>query len=262
MLPVSTKDVIPFTPRLDQIETLTALRAKADSQDLAEGFTRLIDALQAEVEAAPQPVYRLAVPSHFQRAAFRRDLRAVGATYPGDAELFRALREDLRAIAPYNLDRLLEVIDEVEASQQGEVDPDALDGLEDITRIARAAGGRYAAMEGDREFWLGVAPIIACRHFLIGWEGVPGPNGQPAPFVRRGNLTSDQTLAALDEAELRAVGFKIMSLMRPSKDQEKNSVSPSRSASSRKPTAAAKKRLTGPRGSSSASATGETPAST
>lgn len=262
MLPASTKDVIHFSPRLDQIATLTALRAKAETPDLEEGFNRLIDAVQAEIDSTPQPVYLLAVPSHFQRAAFRRDLRAAGANYPGDAELYRALREDLREVNPYNLDTLLELIDGVEASAQGDVDPDALDGLETITRLARAAGGRYAAMEGDREFWLAVAPIVACRHFLRGWEGVKAADGSEAAFARRRDLTTDETLVHLDEAELRAVGFKIMSLMRPSKDMEKNSASPSRSASSRKlsPTAK-KKRLTGPRGSSSANVSTETPAS-
>ncbi|MBP2297952.1 hypothetical protein [Azospirillum picis] len=263
MLPVSTKNVITFTPLRDQIETLTGLQARAETPELAEGFARLIDAVQAQLDANPdQPVFRLAVPSHFQRASFRRDLRAAGATYPGDAELYRALREDLREVNPYNLDTLLELIDEVEASAQGDVDPDALDGLEAITRLARAAGGRYAAMEGDREFWLSVAPIVACQHFLLGWEGVKAKDGSAAPFVRRRDLTTDETLSHLDEDELRAVGFKIMGLMRPSKDQEKNFVSPSRSASSRKPTKTASKSLPAKRdGSSSASISAETPVS-
>ncbi|MCM8738286.1 hypothetical protein M5E06_29600 [Azospirillum sp. A1-3] len=261
MLPVSTKDVIPFTPRLDQLAALTKLREAADKPELIAGFDRLIDQVQAEIDAAPQPVYRLRVPSHFQRAAFRRDLRAAGATYPGDAELYKALREDLREVNPYNLDSLLELVDSVEAAAQGDVDPDALDGLEAITRLARAAGGRYAAMEGDREFWLSVAPIVACRHFLLGWEEVKAADGTDAPFVRRRDITTDETLSHLDEAELRTVGFKIMSLMRPSKDQEKNFASPSRSASSRKPTKTASKSLPAmPAGSSSENTSAETPA--
>lgn len=260
MLPVSTKDVIPFTPRLDQLATLTKLREAADAPEMIAGFDRLIEQVQSEIDAEPQPVFSLRVPGLFQRAAFRRDLRAAGATYPGDAELYKALREDLREVSPYNLDALLELIDSVEAAAQGEVDPDALDGLQAITRLARAAGGRYAAMEGDREFWLSVAPIVACRHFLLGWEGVKAADGTAAPFVRRRDLTSDETLAHLDENELRAVGFKIMSLMRPSKDQEKNSASPSRSASNRKPTKTASKSLPAtPAGSSSESASTETP---
>lgn len=261
MLPVSTKDVIQFTPRLDQLATLTKLREAADTQDQIAGFDRLIEQVQSEIDAEAQPVYRLRVPSFFQRAAFRRDLRAEGATYPGDADLYKALRKDLHEVNPYNLDTLLELIDSVEAAAQGEVDPDALDGLETITRLARAAGGRYAAMEGDREFWLSVAPILACRHFLLGWEGVKAADGTAAPFVRRRDITTDETLFHLEEAELRAVGFKIMSLMRPSKDMEKNSASPSRSASNRKPTKTASKRLPAkPAGSSSESASTTTPA--
>jgi hypothetical protein len=262
MLPVSTKDVIPFTPIIDEITTLQRLRDAASDLAVCADFDRRIADAEEKRDADQPPVYRLGVASHFQRAAFRRDLRASGATYPGDAELYRALRDDLRDVAPYNLDALLELIDGVEAAAQGDVDPDALRGLETITRLARSAGGRYAALEGDREFWLSIAPIVACRHFLLGWEGVKAADGADAAFERRRNLTTDETLAQLDEAELRAVGFKIMSLMRPSKDLEKNSASPSRSASSPRPSEAALTPLTDQRGSSSASDLTETPAST
>ncbi len=263
MLPVSTKDIVRFTPRLDQLALLKDLQAKAATDPERDAFTPLIDGLQAEVAAEPQPVYHLGVANHFQRAAFRRDLRVTGATYPGDAALYQALREDLKEVAPYNLDTLLTLIDEVEAAAQGEVAPDALNGLETITRLARSLSGRYAAMEGDREFWLAVAPIVACRHFLLGWEGVKAADGNEAPCTRRRDLTTDEALAHLDEREIQVIGFKIMGLMRPSKDQEKNSESPSRSASSRKPSKTASK--TSPAklaGSSSASVSGETPAST
>lgn len=265
MLPVSAKSTVSFTPRLDQIETLSGLRAKTDDAKKEKSLAKAIDAIQAEIDADPhpQPVFRLGVANHFTRAAFRRDLRAAGATYPGDAELYRALRADLEEVAPYNLDELLALIDEVEATAQGEVDPEALTGLETITRLARSLGGRYAALEGDREFWLSVAPIVACRHFLLGWEGVRTQGGADAPFARRRDLTADESLAHLDEQELRAVGFKIMSLMRPSKDQEKNSASPSRSASVPRLSGTASTSLPATTdGSSSENGTSETPAST
>ncbi|MGF7176995.1 hypothetical protein [Azospirillum doebereinerae] len=263
MLPVSTKDVIPFTPLVDHLAILAKLRDRAEADAEREAFGRLIDATQAEIDAAPQPVFRLGIASHFTRAAFRRDLKAAGTTYPGDVALYRALREDLKEVAPYNLDDLLALIDEVEAASQGEVDPTASDRLETIKSVARSCGGRFAALEGDRDFFIAVAPLIACRHFLLGWEGIKAEDGSDAPFVRRRDLTTDATLAHLSEEELQAVGFKIMSLMRPSKDLEKNSASPSRSASSRKPSPTAKtKRLTAPRGSSSANASSGTPAST
>lgn len=262
MLPISSKDVVPFTPRLDFLTTLRDLLSKAESDKARADFQAMIDAVQAEIDAAPQPVYRLAVPSHLQRAAFRRDLLATGATYAGDKALYAALRADIEAISPDNLAEALEIIDAVEAvGKPADADPELRDRYTEIARIARGLGGRYAGVEGDFEFYLSVAPFIACRHFLMGWEGVKDAAGNDAPFVRRGNLTTDETLGHLDENEMRAVGFKILNLMQPTKAMEKNSVSPSRSASSRtlSPTAK-KKRPTVRRGKSSANGTTATPA--
>lgn len=262
MLPVSTKDVIRFTPQLDQLAMLQDLRDKAETDTLRDGFDRLIEQLRERIEAEPQPVYLLGIASHFQRAAFRRDVLAAGATYPGDATMYAALREDVTAVDPVNLEELLGVIDEVEAGQNEDVDPDVLNRMPQIARIARALGGRFAALEGDREYWLSVAPLIACRHLLLGWEGVADADGRALPFVRRLNQTADETLARLDEGELRAIGYKIMNLMRPSAEQKKGSASPSPSVSGRKPMKAERKRRTARAGSSSASTMPAIPAST
>lgn len=262
MLPISSKDIVHFTPRLDFLATLRDLQSKAESDKARADFQTMIDAVQAEIDAAPQPVYRLAVPSHLQRAAFRRDLLATGATYAGDKALYAALRADIDAISPDNLAEALEIIDAVEAAgKPADADPELRDRYTEIARIARGLGGRYAGVEGDFEYYLSVAPFIACRHFLLGWEGVKDAAGTDAPFVRRGNLTTDETLGHLDENEMRAVGFKVLNLMQPAKATEKNSASPSRSASSRKPSPTAKKkRPTARRGNSSANGTTATPA--
>lgn len=262
MLPVSTKDVVRFTPLLDQLAMLQDLHDQAEDHTLRGGFVRLIEQLQERIAAEPQPVYLLGIASHFQRAAFRRDVLAAGATYPGDATLYAALREDIAAVDPVNLDELLAVIDEVEAGQNDTVDPEVLNRMPQIARIARALGGKFAALEGDREYWLSVAPLIACRQLLLGWEGVTGADGLPLPFVRRLDRTADETLAQLDEVELRTVGYKIMNLMRPSAEQKKGFASPSPSASGRKPTKAGRRRPTARAGSSSAITTTATPAST
>ncbi|AWJ86321.1 hypothetical protein TSH58p_22665 (plasmid) [Azospirillum sp. TSH58] len=259
MLPVSTKDVIRFTPILDQIALLGKLQAQAETDEQRAAFADLIAKAQGEADATPQPVYLLAVPSYLQRAAWRRDVRAAGAMYPGDAELFRALRDDLRACAPANLDELLAVVDEAETASIGDVDPEAVERLGEIDRIARALGRRYAALEGDREFFLSVSPIIAARHFLLGWEGVKTADGTDASFERRGGLTTDETLQHLGERELRSVGAKIIGLMRVGKDQEKNFVSPSQSHDGRKPSPTETKLLTEANGTSSESGTGGTP---
>ncbi|MNW15179.1 hypothetical protein D3C71_2136150 [compost metagenome] len=77
--------------------------------------------------------------------------------------------------------------------------------------------------------------------------------------MRRGGLTTDETLQHLDENDLKAVGYRIMNLMRPTKAQEKNSVSPSQSHDGRKPSLTETKLLMEANGTSSESATSETP---
>ncbi|MFC5358261.1 hypothetical protein [Azospirillum himalayense] len=261
MLPISTKDIVTFRPIDGQIETLEKLLADAADDKARDGLVKAIADLREKADSEPQPVFRLGVASHFQRAAFRRDLTASGATYPGEAALSKAMREAIDAANPVNRDELLALIDEFDAANPGDiVDPDALNDLETIVRIARAMGGRFPALEGDRIYWLDVAPIIACRHFLLGWEGVKTEDGTDAPFDRRGGLTTDETLQHLEENDLKAVGYKIMTLMRPTKAQEKNSVSPSQSHDGRKPSLTETKLLTEANGTSSVSATGETPA--
>lgn len=262
MLPLSAKDIVSFTPLVDQLDTLRLLAAAADASpdtpaDARAKLGQAIASLESKIAATPQPVYRLAVPTLLQRAAWRRDVRAEGATYPGDAQLYQALRDDLALTAPANLDSLLAVIDDVEAANGGEVnpDPDALRDLEAIARLARGLiGGAFAALEADREYWLNVAPIVACRHFLLGWDHVP------APFERVNGRTSDASLDALGDVEMRAVGNKIMGLMRPDRAAVGNSESPSPSASSPRPTPAASAPPTVPPGASSANGTTATPA--
>lgn len=229
MLPISTQTLVRFSPLQERLDQLRQ-PIEAEDETAAAERRRAAAALADQIAVEPQPVYLLAVPSHFQRAAFRRDLRSAGATYPGDGELYRALRADLAAVAPANLEDLLALVDEVEASAPGEVDLEAVQKLGDIVRLARVLGQRYAALEGDREYWIAVTPLIACRHFLHGWEGVD------RPFVRTGTLTSDETLSVLDDGDLSAIGWKIMSLMRVSKAQEKNSGSSSRSPLGPRPT--------------------------
>ncbi|MDR6770383.1 hypothetical protein [Azospirillum sp. BE72] len=262
MLPISSKDVVHFTPRRDLLAHLRDLHAGAHDAKTRNELQAAIDLVQTEIDAAPQPVYRLAVPSHLQRAAFRRDVLAAGAIFSGYKALYAALRADIEAIGPANLDEALEIIDAVEAAgNPADADAELRDRFTEIARIARGLGGRYAGVEGDFEFYLSVAPFIACRHFLMGWEGVKDAAGTDAPFIRRGNLTTEETLGHLGENEVREIGFKILNLMQPTKAMEKNSVSPSRSASSRtlSPTAK-KKRPTARRGKSSANGTTATPA--
>lgn len=257
-LPVSTADRIPFRPVDKTLDSLSRALERAETDRERTRLNKAIAELEPKREN--QPVYYLKVATLFERAACRRDITASGADYPGLTALYSALRADLSAASPYNLEELLALIDEREEAVESEVDPEAFAGLEAIARIARTMGGQFAALEGDRRYWLDVAPIIACQHFLVGWENVTGKDGQPAKFERRGGRTTDASLEQLEEGDLRAVGYEIIGAWRPAKDVEKNSESPSPSTSDPSLSRQETTLLTDQSGSSSASATGETPA--
>ena len=158
--------------------------------------------------------------SLFARAQFRRDLAAAGAEYPGNKKLFEALRADLAAAAPANLDDLLSLVDLAD-SETGDMDPDIRRDFEAAARLARAMGGEYAGMEGARVYFLEVAPICAARICLTGWDGIA------APFERRNGVATDAALRRLTAADLKAVGERSLGLLFLDEAATKNSESPS-----------------------------------
>lgn len=206
-------------------------------------------------------VYLLATPTLMQRAAFKRDLVSLGATMHDRPALLAALRADLRAAAPYNLDQLIEVLDGYEAAPD-EADSATKAEVDGMMRLARAYAGEYAQRLGDNAHFNDVLPIVACKHFLVGWEGVTDADGKPAPFARVNNQTTDATLMAIPAAELVAVGMRAFLRMVVPDGIKKNSASPSPSTVTRRLSPPKKKpRRTARRGSSSAKSTGATPAS-
>lgn len=225
-LPISTRDTVRYDTLDDTIDFVAALAAGKSGKEAAAA-AEVLETLKKKRGEPDRPVYILAVPDLLQRAGFRREVRRTGADYPGEAALYKALRADLTVLAPANLDTLLQLVDEVEAATRGgpAAPPEALEMLEGAMGVARALGGRFAAVEADRGFWMSVAPLIACRMFLLGWEN------RQSPFQRTGGRTADQCLRTLPEADLTAVGNKIMSLMTVGEETAGNSASPSPSHS-------------------------------
>ena len=173
------------------------------------------------------PVYIIAAPTLMQRAAFRRDVAAAGARYPGQDELFRALRDGVRvAVEEEAQPALLESLDAAEAAGAGLAeDAELARDLAAIESAMRRHHPPYAALEAERTYWLSVAPIVAARHFLRGWEGVA------ARFERRNGLVPEEVLAGISDAHVEAIGWEAIALMSPSRAQAKNSASPSPSPS-------------------------------
>lgn len=203
------------------------------------------------------PVYLIAVPTLMQRAAFRRDVTAAGARYPGQEEMFEALRAGVRAVVEEEAQpALLETLDAAQAAGDGLAeDAELVRDMAEIEKAMRRHHPPYAALEAERAYWLSVAPIVAARHFLRGWEGV-----EP-PFRRVAGLVPEELLAQLPDGHVEAFGWDAISLLSPSRVQAKNSASPSPSPSDPKISQAEPNRPTAaPDGSSSASASPAIPA--
>lgn len=202
MIPLSAKDQLPFTP----------------------------------VEGGP--TYQLAVPTMLSRAAFRRDVQAAGARYVQDTDMLEILRDGVRAVVEESgQGPLLDLIDNYEALR-GEpdklaADPELLKDLGEIEQAVSKHYAPYAEAEADRGHWLAVAPIVAFRHFVRGWEGLD------VTFEARGGRVTEACLAQVPENDILMVGYHCMTLMHPTQAQAKNSESRSPSPSDRETSTAA-----------------------
>lgn len=175
--------------------------------------------------------YLLAPLTRRERNLFRRALVAEGASFPGDAAVFAALRRALRDIAPANLTELLAAVDAAEAELRDGPPGPATRALAPIEAAARAVPG-FAALLADRDFYLATYPLVMARFALRGWGG----EGLPA-FERRNGVVPEALLEALPDAELISAGLRAHEMAFLSGDAGKNSAPPSPSSAS--PTAGA-----------------------
>lgn len=278
LLPVSTRDRVSFIPAAYDRAAAEARRAEAAAAlgalwpDPADPASRQpgYDGARLEVEAAERhwaevekaldacggmaPTYFLCVPTLRQKARFRAAIVAGGARAVGQGEVLSVLRKAIKgAAAPDQVDALIEIVDQFEAADD-EADAGLRDDIAEIEAVMRQAWPPYARLLGEQALYLQVAPIVAAQHFLTGWENVP------APFKRVAEVVPEGILEAIPESDLQEVGWKALSLLRPARDAEKNSASPSRLDSSPSNTPAATSHPTaGPDGSCSASCSPGTP---
>jgi hypothetical protein len=173
--------------------------------------------------------YLLAVPSMLARAAFRRDVSAMGAAYHTDGALLSCLRDGItECVATDQQGELAELIDsfEYESGQRSEKDEgtdddedfkDLAEQVSQIETFMRSEYPRYARMEADRGYWLSVAPIVAFRHFVTGWEGMD------LKYRQRNGLVDESVLEQIPDEQVSEVGWKLLTMMRPGKEEAKNS---------------------------------------
>lgn len=203
MIPTSAKELLPFTP----------------------------------VEGGP--TYQIAVPTLLARAAYRRDVKSIpGVRYLQDGDLLDILRDGVRAVVVDTAQGpLIDLIDNFEALADDPVKRAAdTELLSDMAEIEETVGRHYAPYAeavADREHWLAVAPIVAFKHFVRGWDGLD------VVYEARAGRVSDACMAQVPESDILVVGYKCLALMHPSKAEAKNSESRSPSPSDRETLTAA-----------------------
>lgn len=156
------------------------------------------------------PVYLVGLPDVYGRIAYRRALLAAGAVFRTDAEALACLRDGIHeAVVDEQQDEVLAIIERAAAAQQaGELGDAVLwRNAETIQRHVRQHYRPYAELMADREAWLAIAPTVAAEMFLVGWRNIT------APFVRLGQRLAPETMAAIPDTHLRAIGLRILQAM-------------------------------------------------
>jgi hypothetical protein len=179
---------------------------------------------QDEVADDARVRFHIRPPSVYDRARHHRATARLGATLPANAVLFARAREALAEIfGPDDPDRLaLEAaIGRLDDGDPLPADRDDYDRLEQ--QLIRHDDG-YAGLVADRAFWLEVAPLEAVRLFVTGWDNLSPPYRAGPEGVHADVLAE---LAREHPDRVALAGFHILSLMRPSEAEAKNSASPS-----------------------------------
>ena len=223
MLPISTKEPVRFTP--------TRLAGKPDA-----------------------PTFLLRVPTLRERIALDAAIAAEGVRYPTDAELARTLRE---AIAEHVVDEqqpeLLVHVEGLEvATEEGkQPDPELATTLVEIGATLRPHHRALAEIEAERTRFLAIAMLVRAEMLILGVEGENAP-----PVERRGGRLTEACGEAIERrygaGTLYEIGARTVALTNPTADDAKNSASPAPSPPGPATSKAARKRPTGPNGTSSA----------
>lgn len=189
MLPITTKDIIEFSPP----------RYKDDDP--------------------ARPVYRLAVPDWTGRPRFRRKMTSMGAHYPSDEDVsaaFRAGAEDI--ITEPDRSTVLELLDLVLAKQK--ISEEDNKKLITAQHVVAAVHPPLAHLISERNFYSALAPLVATKLLLTGIA-----NG--VEYKASSNGASDATITAIPSADMELLGAKAVSLFFLEREQEKNLPSPS-----------------------------------
>jgi len=180
--------------------------------------------------------YLVAVPTLLTRASYRREVAALGAVYHSDEKLLNVLRDGVReCVAGDQVGTLIEIINsyEIESKKVADLGDEANEAekesladlrnrMDEIEQFMTREYDPYNRMAADRGYWLSIAPIIAFRHFVKGWEGETD-----VQYKERGGQVCESLMDHLPPEHIDVVGWKSIMLMSPTGGQEKNSESQS-----------------------------------
>lgn len=202
------------------------------------------------------PVYIIEVPDLKGKARFDRRMQEEGCNFPTDAQMRKALEDGIRAVVEESQQQeLLDLTDRYWAAcAEGEIPEGLAEQFRDMAGQLESVVPEMSKLSAARSYWMDMLPIVACECFLKGVENVD------VRFRLTGNMVSPETLRALDQAHVVAIGWKAQVLMVLTPEQRKNSASPLQSPTSQQPTTAAKNHPKDATGKSSGSDTTETPA--
>jgi len=250
MLPLSTRDRVPFTPPLWADRTPTpvvyltpasaygravwnraVMAAGAVPVNAAELALALRDAVRDTVAAADLP-WAFGVLDQY--AAFleaQLAKRAARTAAPAPADAPPAPSEspalDAQAASPVDEAAAAAVASAAEAAPAEAAPPaESVAFLEDYARLeqlALANSPRYAELNARDRYWWDVAPLLAAQHFVAGWDHVTAADGTPLVFRRQPNgLVPAELLDQLGEGVWWSIGVKAIGLTQISSAEKKS----------------------------------------
>jgi hypothetical protein len=174
--------------------------------------------------------YLIAPLTFRERQAYRADLARDGGIYPSRPQMMDAMRAAVTELAPDNASELLAAIETAEANPDDTAAASRIFAIETMC----SAVPSYGALLSARQRHLGMAPWVAARHALRGWEGPSLP-----PFARVRGAVPEDLLDLLPVEEIEAIGWRAVVLLQPAPAAVGNSGAPSPSPERPEPSPAA-----------------------
>lgn len=209
MPPVSTKDLVRFTP----------------------------DRLKEREDA---PVFLLKVPTMRDNIAFTTALLEEGLVYPSDVEYVAVLRAAIaECVSDDEQADLLQIIDEYEAAEEAgreavrtgqELEPaedrvDLYRRVDEITTTLRPHYPPLARLIAARSNLTQMMPLVRVRMFLAGLEGEGAPP-LGKKFGRLTDATLDRVEGHYGSGTVAAISNRILELTTPTVEEKKTLASP------------------------------------